>query len=492
MKTVSRPAPVGGWNARDSLDQMRPEDASVLRNWYPDADGISLRPGSTEHATAAGTVETLAVWEGATGSKLLAAGNGNVYDVTSSGSGSSLTSGHTSNRWQTCNFNQYVFFFNGTDAPQKYDGSTWAAAGFSGTSLTATDLIGGTGFKGRIYLVEKDSAKFWYGGVGAVTGTVTAFDTQQIVERGGYLMAIGTWSRDGGDGLDDLLVLVFSTGEILVYSGTDPTSDFSKQGSYFAAPPIGRRCLVNLGGDLIILTRAGYVPLSLVIQGITADQLEKTPVWGKIKPAAESAASMFSGNWGWQAFQTGSDLMFNIPVSSSIYEQHVLNTTTGAWALYSGINATCWMEYSGDVYFASGAKVYKHTGTSDDGSDIVGFAKQAFDYLGDRGHRKQVTMTRPLLSVQGAIAASMGVDVDFSDRAIPSVTNSFVSENVGSAWDEDDWDEGTWGGAGRPTIKWVSAGGIGRNFAIRLEVRTSTTAVKWYATDYLVRQGGIR
>ena len=37
MTAIAIPAPVGGWNARDSLDAMPPTDAIKLVNWIPRA-----------------------------------------------------------------------------------------------------------------------------------------------------------------------------------------------------------------------------------------------------------------------------------------------------------------------------------------------------------------------------------------------------------------------------------------------------------------------
>ncbi len=42
-------APVGGWNTRDSEDNLPPTDALELDNWWPDIGEIRTRPGYTEH-----------------------------------------------------------------------------------------------------------------------------------------------------------------------------------------------------------------------------------------------------------------------------------------------------------------------------------------------------------------------------------------------------------------------------------------------------------
>ena len=45
--TTSVPAPIGGWNARDSLANMNPTDAVQLVNWFPTPTDVTMRKGYT-------------------------------------------------------------------------------------------------------------------------------------------------------------------------------------------------------------------------------------------------------------------------------------------------------------------------------------------------------------------------------------------------------------------------------------------------------------
>ncbi len=214
-RNVSRgdsiPAPTKGWNTRDPLDGMDKGYAVLLDNWFPQPGYCEVRKGGTEHATGigSGAVETLFEYVSGATRQLLAFGNSAVYNATNSGAvGAALASGFTSNRWQGFTFNNYGLFFNGSDTPRKYDGTTFSTTAWSGSGLTATDLIGGTAFKNRAYLIERNSASFWYGGLNAITGTVTEFDLSQVFSRGGNLQAIGTMTIDGGQGPDDLIAFL--------------------------------------------------------------------------------------------------------------------------------------------------------------------------------------------------------------------------------------------------------------------------------------------
>ncbi len=495
----SRSAPIGGINTRDPEDDMPELDAIRLINWIPDSGKLVTRPGQSSHGTGVGSgdVETLVVWNGPASSKLVAAGGGELYDASSAGAASGISSsaGYGSNQWQTTNFNGRIFGVNGEDAPWDYDGTSLTSTSWSGSGLTITDLIGVTAFNERLYFVEKDSANFWYGSTGGVTGTLTKFSLGQIVERGGHLVAIGTWSRDGGFGLDDLIVFVMSSGEMLVYQGTDPGSlgSFWKQGSYMAAEPIGRRCVTKVGGDLAVITKAGVLPVSLIMQGWTSDAINRKTQWGKYARGIRDAAALYSGNWGWQASEVfpNGRIYFNIPVvAASTYYQFVLNSMTGSWGEMHGVEARCRAVYNSEIYFGgTGGVVWKHAGTTDDGSAINFNGKGAFTYLGSRERRKQFTAVRPVIRAAGTVNASVGLDVDFSDISLPANMESFTGDSTGSLWDADLWDVGVWADEPDTVADWVSAGGEGRNCAVRFE-GSASVEIEWFSTDYMAKIGG--
>src|SRR5690348_2924822 len=103
-RVVSIPAPVGGWNARDSLAAMDPRDAPIMDNFFPDTTVVRLRGGSDAFATGVGSgtsaVESLIAYANGLTSNLLAAANNSLFQVTTSGSVSTLGTGFGNNRWQ--------------------------------------------------------------------------------------------------------------------------------------------------------------------------------------------------------------------------------------------------------------------------------------------------------------------------------------------------------------------------------------------------------
>ena len=50
-RTKSVPAPVGGWNDRDSLANMPEQDAVILKNLWPLPSKVVLRRGYSNYST---------------------------------------------------------------------------------------------------------------------------------------------------------------------------------------------------------------------------------------------------------------------------------------------------------------------------------------------------------------------------------------------------------------------------------------------------------
>ena len=499
----SYPAPTGGWNARDALAAMKPNDAIALENWYPKPSYVEIRGGYASHATGmTGNGKTLAVYNALSGgNKLFCATASGVYDVSSSGAVGAAVASRTNGKHQKVNFgdgtSNYLILCNGVDKPLYYDGTTWTAVD-SGTSpaltgIASTELICPWVFKGRLNFIQKASLSFWYLAAGAAGGALTEFDLSSQAARGGYLVAASNWTFDGGDGGDDYAVFVTSEGEVIVYKGTNPSdaSAWAKVGTYFIGKPLGRRCLSKAGGDLLVITENGAFPLSAALQSASIDY--KMALSFKIEDAFTTAGRSYGANFGWEAivYPAQSALLVNVPLSEDgEHEQYVMNTITKAWCKFKEWDAETFEIYNGELYFASGTAVKKAwVGASDDGAEIIAYAKSAFSYLGSN-QLKQFKMFRPLLSINGALTFLTDIDIDFQDNPITGTTT--YSTVSGATWDVSLWDESYWA-AGLAVVKgWTSpAEHVGYAVAGKLKINTDSLTVQWFAVDYMYELGGV-
>ena len=497
LTTDSVPASVGGWDTLSPIAQMPPDHAVVLDNWIPRPGYLEIRRGSDVFAVTGSSspVETVMGYNASntSSSKLYAAAGSIIYDITTGGGADAFSNGFssgfltfaqvvtglTSARWQYVNFSNsssthYLFIVNGSDHEMVYNGSTWANTTFTGP--TAGTIIHIAAHKGRLWLVPTNSTLVWYLAVGAITGAATSFELGDFMTKGGYIQAVATWSVDTRQTVDDYLCFITSKGQVIVYQGTDPSSSttWALVGVYDVGVPIGRRCFLKVAGDVFIMTLDGILPLSQMLSTdrTAANRISLTAM---IMDTFRQATNNYSGNYGWQftAYPKGTLAIANIPTATDgSAVQYVMNTLTGAWCRFTGMNAICWEVFNDVPYFGSASgKVFQFDRDSGDASTpIVATAQSAFNYFNARGRRKRYTMVRPLITTDHNVNPGVGINVDYgSTGAVSTPTFSGVA---GSLWDAAVWDTALWPGENSVTTSWQSLNGEG--FCASIIVQAST------------------
>ena len=511
----SVPAPIGGWNTRDPLAQMPPEDAVELTNWFPTPSDCEIRGGSAVHTSfgPVGQIETLAVHTAMDGTEeMFAVTDTDGYNVSvpggSTGLGQSWSS-QTDGKYQWTNMgdgtSNWLIMFNGVDSPKYYNGETWTeVTGITSPALTGISpktAISPCVYHGRLYLVQKNSLSFWYLPAGAVGGLAVEFDLSPFANRGGYIMWAATWTFDAGDGMDDYIVFMTSEGEALVYTGTDPGSAvlWARIGTYFLGKPLGRRSFIQYGGELLAITQEGVFNMS---DGLKYARInERVAVTDKIKQSFNLAAVTVGSKFGWEAtlYPLMNAILFNIPLNGES-EQYVVNTITGAWCRFTGWDSKVFVMYNNELYTDvyingfywgvtkawTGRNDYEFTGNV----AITATGQCAFNSFGEDSQSKQVKLFRTMLRVNGEVTYLTDVDVDFQDTEITG-SGGFKPTSVG-VWDTGLWDDAVWAGSLQTVIQWTSPdANVGYYISGKLQIETSTTIVHWVSNDYVLEQGGI-
>lgn len=503
-RTMSVPAPIGGWNARDSIANMPPEDAVILTNWFPRPSDVILRSGSQNWATGLGNqVNTIMPYNPSSGTgKLFAAAGGSIFDVTSSGAvGAAVLGSLSSDKWKYLNFSTsagpYLAIVNGVDGYYVYNGSAWqqitsTSSGISITGVDPTTLSDIQEYASRVWFIQKSSLTAYYLPVNSVGGAAAAFPMTSIFRRGGSLVAMGVWTVDGGYGMQDYLCFVTTEGEIAIYGGTDPSqsSSFSLVGVYQVGTPMGNRCFMKYGGDLLYIGKDGLGPLSRLLASSRVNT--QVDLSYKIQNAISQATSLYGSNFGWGMvlYPPANALLLNVPVSQGQQQQYVMNTITGGWCNFTGWAANCWARFNDQLYYGgNGVVVQAWTNSLDDnGGQIVGEALPAFNYFGSH-QLKQWTMVRPVLQSTGIPGVSIMLNVDF-DTSAPSAPTTFSAAS-GALWDSANWDEVKWGGTVQTIKNWEYAAGIGYAASMHMIVNSLDMPVSWMSTDYLMADGGV-
>ena len=499
----SMPAPVGGWNARDSIADMDEKDAVILTNFFPSTTSVNLRGGYSQFSTGYGAqVETVIAYSGATTDKLFGIAGGSVYDASSGGAvGAAALSGLTNSRWQYVNITtpggSFIEMCNGADSVYTFDGTTWTDRSAAITGVTSSTLIGINLHKNRIWFVQTGTLKAWYLPVQSITGAAAALDLSAFCPHGGYLMAMGTWTIDAGYGVDDHAVFITSNGDCLVYRGTDPTSasTWALVGVWYLGSPIGRRCFVKYAGDLLLITQDGLLPLSGALQSSRVNP--RVAVTDKIQQATSAAITSYGSNFGWNVlhFAKQNALVLNVPVNvNANQQQYVMNSITGAWCNFTGWQANCFEVYGEDLYFGGTNFIGKAWDTyADAGQAIPTQGLQAFNHFGSPAQIKRFTMMRPTFYASSPPSVSGQINVDY-DKS-PSTATLSAASAIGALWDSTSltqrWDSGLWGSGLEISRQWQGANGVGYCGAPNIATNTNSIELQWLATDIVLEAGAI-
>lgn len=496
----SRSPPVRGWNTRDSLAAMRPEYAVLLDNWIPRSLWVEMRKGAEEHSTGfSAEVETLMAYRPSSGAgKLFAASDTGIFDVTSGGAIGAAVSAITNAKLQHVNFatsaGQFLCAVNGTDDYRYYDGATWTTVPtftFGAGTLDTNTLIGVTVHQSRLFFIPKNSLKFYFMDlVGTIFGTVDVFHLDQVFTMGGYLMAMGSWTFDGGDGPEDRAVFISSEGQVAVYTGTDPgeAASWTLAGTFFIGRPVGRRCLMKMAGDLVVLTERGLYPLSKALASATINRT--IALSDPIEPTIAQQAQILMNTFGWQVLLHTAQNLLIVTVPSTPRVMYAMDLLSKAWCRLKGWDALCMEVFDGFLYYGSSTAVVRaFSGVSDFGNQIEAELMSAYDYFSTRGQSKQIKLIRPHFRAAGGFSLLLGGNTDFGVE-VPRAVLEVVPGGDTAVWDTALWDEAVWSADATVAGDWQTVGTRpGFNFSLYVKVASATTTPALVAVDYLLTKG---
>lgn len=502
-QSSSTPAPIRGWNTRDPVAQMDPRFAVQLDNWFPGTGSVSLREGARNHVTAiTGLVKSLFPWSGVSEQKLFAGTNASLQEVSAAGSPVATGVARTLGYGNFINFRttgqSYLVIVNGQDDLVYYNGTVWTSvANFSisgGGSINTNLLANINSYKRSIYFIGKNSTSFYYLPIDQITGLVSEFPLGALFNKGGKLVAMGTWTMDGGFGQEDYSVFITSKGQAAVYLGTDPSSatTWSLKGVYNLAPPLGDKCFCNFGSDLLIMTTRGLFSLGQILQ--KGGFAGASALSDLISDPWVEAATLLPNALGWECIEypDRSALICNIPQTENFSSvQFVMNTKTGAWCRFKGWDAFAFTLFNRNLYMGMDGKVALtfYPGNDFDTS-ITAIACTAFNYYSPKSRLKNWLSARPNLKIGGSVAVNVAIDTDFSHGNTWGA--AVFNDSAVSRWDAAKFDENKWAAEPISRLDWVTVtGNASYCAAMRLRVIARDSTVAWSATDMLYKVGAL-
>lgn len=486
------PAPVEGVDSTSLLMQMPAKRAVILENWFPRPDALVTRPGYASHVTGLPSApKRFHTYNPASGGgKIFVSTNLGFYDVTTAGAvgavAMALTNGDSISTLIATGAGHYLLSVNGTDTLKQYDGAAWSSVAVLGAvSTVGFSYI--TTYRQRIFLAKKNSLEISYLGANSISGAPTDYPLGAIFPEGGYIVALGTWTIDGGTGPEDNLAVLSSTGHVAVFAGADPAT-WSRKGTYYIGTPLGKTPLQQYGGDLLCLTETGVVPLSSVVQSTAIDRVKTFTQ--NIRPFFNAAAAAYSANHGWEILvdPLAPMVLVNVP-STPIRKQAVMHSQTGAWTFYTGWDAQCFGKKGSTLYFASVGTVFTVGGTSDNGANITATFSQAYNRLG-LGANKCLKLLRPYFETDGTFTYSIGISSDFQDAREKTYLNPTAGAGA-ALWGTAVFNTSFWSGSSQPIQPWLTVPDEYTLWkSLEIQVVTLNAQVVYAGSDLLLTPGG--
>lgn len=503
------PAPTGGDDTVSPGTQIPAGRSMLSYNLIGAEYGLRSRLGWREWCTNLdGEVRSILPFGGSlkdgSTSRLFACTSTGIWDVTSSSAApTQVVTFGTQNGESGFGVSSAFTDLNGahwllyTDEANGY--YTYAESGGTWTKVTmgaGAAQIGGVDpatfaavipWKNRLWFVQKDTQKAWYLGLNALYGTATGFQFGSRFKAGGDLRTLASWTIDGGSGSDDRLVAVSGGGDVVIYQGTDPasTSTFGIVGVWqVGAVPVGRRLTTDTGGDLLLMSSIGILPMSkLVIGNPVVDRTQyATAAISNLFNQSQAATSNLNG-WAMRLHPQDAALIVLVPTGAGQPStQLVMSMITRGWHRYRDLPmGLCAEPWGNTLYFGTpDGRVCMNDGYLDgvtladpnSYTPIDWSLLTAFSNLGTPKRKRIQQIRVKIMSQGGAIPVNAEARYNFDTREADRP--AAVPASGASSWDSGLWDSATWGGSYQSQSSVFGATGNGQEAA--LAIRGSATS----------------
>lgn len=534
-KLQTFPAPIGGWIKNINLatpdarmpNGQRVNGAFVLENWFPTATCIRMRGGSQLHTVTNGSDDVTAMFTYVDGNNrsLFAATDTDIFDVTTatdfaylvddegnqlvddegnalvSGTTLSSVSGFSGGDWSVVQFTTsggtFLRAVNGSDPSQVYDGSAWGTSPAI-TGVTSATLSFVWSYKNRLFFVEKDTQNAWYLSVDSIGGSATKFPLGGVFTRGGALLFGASWSLDSGSGLSEQCVFFSTEGEVAVFQGSNPgdANDWSKVGVYRIGKPRGPKAVIRAGGDLVVATDIGFIPLSVAVQRDIA-ALSPSAISYPIEDAWNDAVRDRPGNWHCEVWPTKQMVLVAPP--TPVGSRTLLlaaNARTGAWAPFTGWEVTCMALFGDRMFYGStdGQIIECEATGADRGAPYTATVVPLFDPLKAPASVKTGLQARSTIRAAASIPIRLSLQSDF-EVSLPAAPDD-PSLPTGSVWGSAIWGSSVWGSeAEKQTFRqWQSVPGQGYALSVAAQITSGSITppdIEYVQTDLTYDVGDV-
>lgn len=334
-------------------------------------------------------------------------------------------------------------------------------------------------YKNRLYFVRKDTLIVDYLGVDSLGGAVAQLSLAGIFREGGSVFFTATWSSESGSSsLSDYLVVISTMGEFAVFQGSFPGgADWSLAGVYELGNPLGINGWFKAGGDIVVLTERGAIPVSAARfkdpSALSMDAISKDihPDW------VAEVARRRTVPWEAIKWDEKTALFINVPVTSAVTPPRpfVANLQTGKWCEYTAWDTRCMVVHNGQMYFGCNDGTVRAAEISGYDLDLpyTYQVAMAWDHAGNPGFTKTIRQAKAEFLTARPFNVLISTSTDYT-QSFPIPPNSEPDTSPSSLWDVGLWGQALWDDGEtvtRQTTRWQSIGRTGEVFSMEIQIQ---------------------
>jgi hypothetical protein len=401
------PLPLKGVFSEARDGEMSAQYAGEMANWRTNGALLETQPANTLTPASSDVLKRLP----------FEFGSSSVYiELTSTGArGAEASFARTFGRDATVGYlSSQALIADGRGAPLRFDGQTFTESEFTTTTgITQDQFDGVIAHHDRPYFWRiGKTLEFYYGDVGAVTGELTRFPLDRLGNITGQVVALQSLTVDAGHGMNDVLAIFTTTGDMVIYEGLDPgdADDWRLAGRVKVAPPLGVYAFTQVGSDLWVMTSVGLVSMAQSIaRGAQAMVSQVTrPVREDILRAVEQG-----GDWQLHVASDQSFVVVN-RVYDGTPEQWIFTSDVQAWSKAS-YPAQHWHNLGGHTEFTTAdGGLGTITRTRGAGEPMKAVLRTGWLQLPYQG----LTYVRPTLRAAGALTMRLAVLTDHDETTV--------------------------------------------------------------------------
>lgn len=508
------PTPMLGVNTFLSMADLSPREAIYLYNIMPEFGGLKTRPGHKELSSLPDSINAKPVTtiipflehdNAGASDRIFGVTEDGIYEMqkgyekafkvfsfttkAGAGYGPFIT-------WANANGDQYIFYADSSNGLILFEAKTnkWSVPiNIKGITHSLVRFV--TVHKLRIWLVTKDSSQAFYLPPNSVAGNAKSFSFGSRFRQGGSVHAICNLSLDAGDGIDDYLAAISSTGDMLLYQGSDPSlSSWAIKGRWqLGSIPNSRQIAAEFLGDIVVLSKEGLISVKDLVAGGVNRIKPENPL-SKMNGAIKRVMQTELQDAGWQLLYAARQnlLIVKAPENSSRPERHlqfVYNVNTQAWSFWQDVPAQCMASGRQALLFgANKGALWEVSGNKDgvtlsdpdnSGQSIRFSGLTAYSHFDLPGISKRIAFIKPVFSANQDVNYHFQplYDFDIAPEDLRFATD-IVHDGGRSQWDTGKWDDAVWDGfriiRGRVS---GAANSFGEHVALAFAGRSDDTSV---------------